>query len=924
MSHQMQSGIVMATKLPCIIFWYYLTVLFRRLFSQGEYEMINALTMKELIDLTMDVDVDRVQPVPFRWTDDSTYCPQPYQLSELYMDPCSQLYSFDFYYESDYQVPLIWGLVFLYVYLCIAILMVAGEYTKWKRNKLLSRKRPTGNKNIPGEDIADGSGQVLVAMEMKAGEKSVQRPISIKFGERPKKMIIVYYAGKILRQIDLRYQTEITIRRAFDKDQLFALHIPKEYDLIVQAESALARSVFIEKIQGYLQDNGIGHEIEEPQSKILFSTSFTYKDRQKLLESFFKAVFSEDALEQVEASGVVGQHRDVLSCELTRQEFAQAMSLKENSLFVDQMFELIDEDGNGFVSFREFLNWIVLFSKGSPDEKLRLMFTMYDVDRSGSLERTEFKAMLKGMMELVNASVTPDQMDQLIDSMFNAAGFQNRDHLNFEDFQVLMRDHKEELSDAQLKVAGYEAGPGPSKGNKEAELESAEGELPSRYKARETAPARARRTIIKAYSDPKGTAPPSKTGTVNIQTQRRTVPKGWRRYLAAALRYIENYKLHIFYLSMFFLIVICIFVERAYYYSVEREHGGLRRIAGYGVTITRGAASSMMFTYAVLLLTMARNFITYLRETPFNHYVPFDSYLSFHKIIALTALFFTIMHCVGHGINFYHIATQTANDLTCLFREVYHRSHQLPKFTYWLFLTMTGFASFVLTLVTVVIFVFATQYTRRYWFQAFWFTHHWYYVFYVLMLLHGSGRLVQDPLFGNFFMGPAIVFAIDQLISLARNKTEVAIVRAELLPSEVVGIYFKRPVTFDYKAGQWVRIASLAQNPGEYHPFTLSSAPHEELLSLHIRVVGPWTYNFRQCMDPTVLQGQPYPKLYLDGPFGEGHQDWYRYDVAILVGGGIGVTPFASILKELVNRFNIGARVQCKRVSACVMKLYTE
>lgn len=39
------------------------------------------------------------------------------------------------------------------------------------------------------------------------------------------------------------------------------------------------------------------------------------------------------------------------------------------------------------------------------------------------------------------------------------------------------------------------------------------------------------------------------------------------------------------------------------------------------------------------------------------------------------------------------------------------------------------------------------------------------------------------------------------------------------------------------------------------------------------------------------------PKLFLDGPYGEGHQDWWRYDVSILVGGGIGVTPFASILK---------------------------
>ena len=125
-------------------------------------------------------------------------------------------------------------------------------------------------------------------------------------------------------------------------------------------------------------------------------------------------------------------------------------------------------------------------------------------------------------------------------------------------------------------------------------------------------------------------------------------------------------------------------------YSVEREHAGLRRIAGYGVTVTRGAASCMMWAYSVLLLTMARNFITFLRETPFNQYVPFDAAVSFHKIIALTALFFTIMHAVGHGINFYHIATQTSSDLTCLFREVFHRTHTLPKFSYWLFLTATG------------------------------------------------------------------------------------------------------------------------------------------------------------------------------------------------------------------------------------------
>ena len=107
-------------------------------------------------------------------------------------------------------------------------------------------------------------------------------------------------------------------------------------------------------------------------------------------------------------------------------------------------------------------------------------------------------------------------------------------------------------------------------------------------------------------------------------------------------------------------------------YSVEREHRGLRRIAGYGVTMTRGAASGIMWTYSCLLVTMCRNTITFLRETFVQRWIPFDSAIDMHKFIALQGLIFTVMHCIGHSINFYHIATQTANDLTCHFRDYFH------------------------------------------------------------------------------------------------------------------------------------------------------------------------------------------------------------------------------------------------------------
>ena len=43
------------------------------------------------------------------------------------------------------------------------------------------------------------------------------------------------------------------------------------------------------------------------------------------------------------------------------------------------------------------------------------------------------------------------------------------------------------------------------------------------------------------------------------------------------------------------------------------------------------------------------------------------------------------------------------------------------------------------------------------------------------------------------------------------------------------------------------------------------------------------------------------PKLLIDGPYGAPAQDYSKYDVLLLVGLGIGATPFISILKDLLN-----------------------
>lgn len=55
---------------------------------------------------------------------------------------------------------------------------------------------------------------------------------------------------------------------------------------------------------------------------------------------------------------------------------------------------------------------------------------------------------------------------------------------------------------------------------------------------------------------------------------------------------------------------------------------------------------------------------------------------------------------------------------------------------------------------------------------------------------------------------------------------------------------------------------------------------------------------------------RPMPVVRIDGPYGAPAEDVFNCEVAVLVGAGIGVTPFASILKHIwyrQKRGNLGS-----------------
>ena len=79
-------------------------------------------------------------------------------------------------------------------------------------------------------------------------------------------------------------------------------------------------------------------------------------------------------------------------------------------------------------------------------------------------------------------------------------------------------------------------------------------------------------------------------------------------------------------------------------------------------------------------------------------------------------------------------------------------------------------------------------------------------------------------------------------------------------------------------------------------------------MSVHIRVVGDFTSAFAKALGCDfdskedkaggVVVPPPInrvlPRVMVDGPFGSASEDFLKFETVLLVGAGIGVTPFAS------------------------------
>ncbi|XP_055464293.1 NADPH oxidase 1 isoform X2 [Psammomys obesus] len=418
--------------------------------------------------------------------------------------------------------------------------------------------------------------------------------------------------------------------------------------------------------------------------------------------------------------------------------------------------------------------------------------------------------------------------------------------------------------------------------------------------------------------------------------------------------WLVNHWLSVLFLVSWLGLNIFLFVYAFLNYEKSDKYYYTREILGTTLAFARASAFCLNFNSMMILIPVCRNLLSFLRGAcSFCNRTlkkPLDHNLIFHKLVAYMICIFTAIHIIAHLFNFerYNKSQQAMDgSLASVLSSLSHQEKEVnswlnpiksPNMTvmYAAFTSIAGLTGVIATVALVLMVTSAMEFIRRNYFELFWYTHHLFIVYIICLVIHGLGGIVRSqteesmgeshpqncsnsflewdkyewscrhphfvghPLeFWKWILAPFIMYIFERLLRFYRSQQKVVITKVVMHPSKVLELQMSKH-GFSMEVGQYVFVNCPSISFLEWHPFTLTSAPEEEFFSIHVRAAGDWTENLIRTFEQ---QHSPLPRIEVDGPFGTVSEDVFQYEVAVLVGAGIGVTPFASILKSIWYKF---------------------
>ncbi|KAH9621911.1 hypothetical protein KSS87_022414 [Heliosperma pusillum] len=561
---------------------------------------------------------------------------------------------------------------------------------------------------------------------------------------------------------------------------------------------------------------------------------------------------------------------------LAREDFGECIGMMDSKEFALGMFDALARRKRQRINkvCKEELHdfWLQL-SDQSFDARLQIFFDMADSNEDGRITREE-------VQELIMLSASANKLSSL----------KGRAH---EYANLIM----EELDPENL---GY------------IELWQLEALL-------------LQRDVYMEYSKPMSTVSNTVGWSQNLRDFR---PVSMVKRISCTLRcFLQDNWQRIWILFLWIAVLASLFIWKFLQYRKRAAFA----VMGYCLCTAKGAAETLKFNMALILLPVSRNTLTWLRSTRARLFIPFDDNINFHKVIAAAIVAGVLVHAGSHLTCDFPLLVNSSPEKFALIASDFHNK----KPTYWeLVKGVEGVTGIAMVILMAIIFTLATSrfrknvvklpspFNRLAGYNAFWYSHHLLVLVYVLLLVHGFFVfLVRDWTQKTTWMYisvPLLVYIAERSLRTFRSEIRsVKLIKVSELPGNVITLVMSKPQGFRYKSGQYIFLQCPAISKFEWHPFSITSAPGDNILSVHIRSAGDWTRELKKVLtegktpvssigrlqfaEEGTIRQRGLPRLRVDGPYGAPAQEYQNYDVLLLVGLGIGATPFISILKDLLN-----------------------
>lgn len=361
--------------------------------------------------------------------------------------------------------------------------------------------------------------------------------------------------------------------------------------------------------------------------------------------------------------------------------------------------------------------------------------------------------------------------------------------------------------------------------------------------------------------------------------------------------YIINNSIYIGWIIIYSLINICLFLWKFYKY---RNNKNAFLLYGYGPAISKGFAQVCLFNTLLVLLPLSFNLLRFLRKFEIlRKYVPFDMNVLFHKICGYNILVSGFIHGIAH-INTFFNKIQKLDQNIWIKTDLYQKGALRNGRTFHNYISsLPGWTGLFLVIIFIIATPMTISYIKRRNFDIFWYSHYLFFpLYFILIMFHGGNQWFEKTTAWMWAIVPFLLYTIDRLYRYFKKiyKSEFQLLSSEV-SSNIVILKIKKDNKFNnYIPSMYLFINIPIISNSEWHPFTIVSNPRVNYITLYIENNGNWTNILYQF----IKTKYPIPNIYIDGPVNSPSENYLQYDISIMISGGIGVTPFLSIIKNII------------------------